>query len=508
MTRGEKVIAFIENYCRIPEGKKVGKPLILEQFQKDFILAIYDNPHGTNRAYLSIARKNGKSALIAAILLCHIVGCEALLNSQIVSGARSRDQAAIIYKLAEKMVRLNPELEGLVRCVPSTKQIFGVKKNVEFRALSAEAGTAHGLSPVLAILDEVGQVKGAYDAFIEAIETAQGAYDAPLLIAISTQAANDGDLFSIWLDDAAKEADPHLVCFNYCAPEGCALDDVEAWKAANPGLGTIRSEAEFTKFCDRAKAMPTAEQSFRWLYLNQRVSADAPFVSKSVWLANGAECELEEGQPVFLGIDLSSVSDLTAIVIIGLVQGKWHVKPLFFLPSQGLREKSEQDRVPYDVWHSQGYLETTHGAVVDYEFCAARLKEVWLEYDVQAAAFDRWNFQSFRKELIEVGFTEEMLEKFQDFGQGFKSMSPALRLLESDLLENKVAHGNHPLLTMCANNAAIASDAAGNRKLVKPKERYRRIDGMVALAMARGVATMEVTEQASEPDYSDGIIFV
>ena len=174
MTRGEKVCAFIEQYFKIPEGAQVGQPIKLVKFQKNFILDVYDNPHGTSRAYLSVARKNGKSALIAAVVLAHIVGPEAKLNSQIISGARSRDQASLVFKLAEKMIRLSPELSKIVRIVPSQKMLIGLVCNVEYKAISAEAGTAHGLSPSLAILDEVGQVRGPTDPFVEAIETAQG----------------------------------------------------------------------------------------------------------------------------------------------------------------------------------------------------------------------------------------------------------------------------------------------------------------------------------------------
>jgi phage terminase large subunit-like protein len=152
LTRGKKVVAFIEAFCLIPEGQYVGQPMKLLPFQKKFILNVYDNPSGTSRAYLSVARKNGKSALIAAILLAHIVGPEAKQNSQIVSGARSRDQAALVFKLAEKMVRLSPQLSEIVRVVPSSKMLIGLVMNVEYKAISAEAGTAHGLSPVLAIL--------------------------------------------------------------------------------------------------------------------------------------------------------------------------------------------------------------------------------------------------------------------------------------------------------------------------------------------------------------------
>ena len=237
MTRGEKICAFIEYYCLIPEGAQVGQPIKLMKFQRKFILDVFDNPHGTSRAYLSVARKNGKSALIAAILLAHLVGPEARQNSQIISGARSRDQASLVFKLAEKMVRLSPELSKIVRIVPSQKMLVGLSCNVEFKAISAESGTAHGLSPVLAILDELGQVRGPHDAFVEAIETAQGAHANPLLIAISTQAATDADLFSIWLDDAAAAKDRRIVSHVYSAPKDCQLSDQKAWKIANPALG-------------------------------------------------------------------------------------------------------------------------------------------------------------------------------------------------------------------------------------------------------------------------------
>jgi len=164
-TRSGAVIAFIERYCRAPEGALVGKPIRLLEFQKAFLRAIYDNPAGTRRAYLSIARKNAKSALTAMLVLAHLVGPERRPNSQIVSGARSRDQAALVFHLAEKMVLLSPQLQAVVRIIPSLKRLVGVPGNVEYRALSAEAGTAHGLSPALAILDEVGQIHGPTDAF-------------------------------------------------------------------------------------------------------------------------------------------------------------------------------------------------------------------------------------------------------------------------------------------------------------------------------------------------------
>ena len=194
MSRAERVISFIGRYCLTPDGAHVGKPMVLAEFQKQFIRDVYDNPAGTRRAILSVSRKNGKSGLIAALMLCHLVGPEAKLNSQLISGAMSRDQAALVFNLASKMCQLSPKLSAIVRIVPSGKRLIGLPLNTEYRALAADGKTAHGLSPVLAILDEIGQVRGPQSDFIDAITTSQGAHAAPLLIVISTQAANDADL--------------------------------------------------------------------------------------------------------------------------------------------------------------------------------------------------------------------------------------------------------------------------------------------------------------------------
>lgn len=493
MTRAERVIAFIERFCVTPEGAHVGKPLKLADFQKEFIRAVYDNPAGTRRAYLSIARKNGKSGCIAALLLAHLVGPEAVQNSQIVSGAMSRDQAALVFALASKMVQLSPRLSELVRIVPSGKRLIGLPLNVEFRALAADGKTAHGLSPVLAILDEVGQIRGPQSDFIDAIVTSQGAHAAPLLIAISTQAASDADLFSIWLDDAENSNDPHIVCHLYAAPEGCDLLDKAAWKAANPALGLFRSEKDLQEQMLQAQRMPSMENTARNLLLNQRVSTESPFVSPDVWKLCSGPVGDPEG-PVFAGLDLSARTDLTALVLIWKVGNTWRVQPHFWTPEQGLQERARRDRVPYDVWAKQGYLRTTPGASVDYEHVAHDLAEIFRDLDVQGIAFDRWRIDVLKKELDRAGIDLPLVAH----GQGFRDMAPALDALEAELLNGRVAHGGHPVLTMCAANAVVTKDPAGSRKLDKSKQ-TGRIDGMQALAMAFGLASRsEEVEQVSE----------
>lgn len=497
LTRGERVCAFIERYCIVSEGDLIGKPIRLEPFQRNFILSVYDNPVGTRRGFLSIARKNAKTATIACLLLAHIVGPEAVLNSRIISGAMSRDQAAEVYNYASKMVQLSPELSKLTRIIPSKKMIIGLTRNVEYMAVSAEGKTAHGKSPVLAILDEVGQVRGPQSDFVDAIITAQGAYDNAMLFAISTQAPNDADLFSIWLDDARQSQDPRIVCHVYEAPKDADVLDKKGWYAANPALGKFRSLKDVEEQAERAARMPSFEPTFRNLVLNQRVEMAAPFVSRNVWMLNSHEVDesVFYEHPTYVGLDLSAKNDLTAMVMMAWSGERWHVKTIFWTPEKGLRERAKRDRAPYDIWEKEGFLRALPGASIDYEAVGREIADALDGVNVQAVAFDRWRFDILQKELNDLGVELPLTP----FGQGFKDMAPAIDTLETLLLNEQVAHGAHPVLTMCMANAKIEQDAAGNRKLNKQKA-TGRIDGAVAFAMAAGV-TPKVLEQGDFDDY-------
>lgn len=489
MTRAARIIEFIERYCLVPDGAQVGKPLVLAEFQKKFIRDVYDNPHGTRRAILSVARKNGKSGLIAGLLLAHLVGPEAKQNAQIVSGAMSRDQAALVFNLASKMVQLSPKLSSIVRIIPSGKRLLGLPLNTEYKALAADGKTAHGLSPVLAILDEIGQVRGPQSDFIDAITTSQGAHEAPLLIAISTAAANDADLLSTWVDDAMASQDPRIVCHLYAAPAGCDLLDEAAWKAANPALGTFRSLDDLREQLTQAQRMPSMENSARNLLLNQRVSTVSPFISPDVWKSCAGPVLPFDG-PVWCGLDLSARVDMSALVIVGQVDGVWQVQCHFWTPEIGLADRARRDRSPYEVWHRQGFLRTTPGASIDYEHVATDMAELLADLEVRAIAFDRWRIDVLKKELDRIGLDLPL----EPWGQGFASMAGALDVLEAELLNGRVRHGGHPVLQMNAANAVIVKDPAGNRKLEKSRS-TGRIDGLQALAMSMGIASKATEAQ-------------
>lgn len=494
LTRAERVCRFVEGFCRVPEGALMGQPIQLADFQERFLYAVYDNPAGTKRAILSIARKNGKSGLIAGLILAHLIGPEAQQNTQLVSGAMSREQAALVFNLACKMIQLSPELTAAVRIVPSSKRLIGIAMNTEYKALAAEGKTAHGLSPALAILDEVGQVTGPRSEFVDAITTSMGAHKAPLLVTISTQAPNDGDLLSIWIDDARQNHDERTVCHLYAADKDCDVEDETQWRDANPALGIFRSEPDVREQAARASRMPSFEPTFRNLILNQRVDMVAPFITRGVWTANSGAPDVDAfySRPVFVGVDLSARNDLTAMVIAAY-SDRWNVRAIFWTPEKGLRDRAKNDRAPYDVWAKDGLIRTVPGASIDYSFVATDIMDALDGMDVQALAFDRWRFDQLKAELDRMGVTLPM----QPFGQGFRDMAPALDAVEAALLNEQVAHGGNPVLTMCMANARVETDAAGNRKLNKRKA-TGRIDGAVALCMALGIATKQELVEAEK----------
>jgi phage terminase large subunit-like protein len=507
MTRSERNARWIEEYCRVPEGKLVGKPVKLSDEQRGWLRDIYDSP--TRVFILSMGRKNAKTTFSAFLLLLHLCGPEARPNSGLYSAAQSREQAAILFSLAAKIVRMSPVLSEHVGIRDSAKQLFCEELGTLYRALSAEATTAYGLSPAFTVHDELGQVRGPRSELYEALETAAAAQEEPLSVIISTQAPTDGDLLSMIIDDALTGADPRTKVRLYTAPikllrsEAVAqglpfidsksdMEDPEVEidpfaevviRLANPHFDTFMNKAEVMRQASDASRLPSREAAYRNLILNQRVEATTPFVTRSIWSNNGGDPQPLLGKEVYGGLDLSEANDLTALV---LSTEDGDVEPTFWLPEDGIKERSRSDRVPYDLWAGKGLLQLTPGSAIEYAFVAKHLRWVFDNHIVIFIAFDRYHMKFLRPWLEKEGFTEDELEKFVEFGQGYVSMSPAIRELETRLLQRKFRHGNHPVLAMCAANARVVKDEAGNRKFTKSKS-TGRIDGMVALAMAVGV---------------------
>ena len=490
-TRALRNIEWIQTHMRIPEGRLVGQPVTLSPAQCEWMEMIYGSP--TRTFICSLPRKNGKTSWSAMLLLLHLAGPESVQAGQLFSAAQSRDQASILFALASKIVRMSPELSEYVSIKESSKQLICAERGTVYRALSADASTALGLSPSFLVHDELGAVRGPRSDLYEALETASAAQAAPLSIIISTQAPGANDLLSTLLDDALTKADTRTKCILYQVPEDADPYDPAEIAKAQPNWHLMNHD-EVLKMASDAKRMPSREASYLNLICNRRVEANNPFVTRSIWLENGAEPDELDGQRVYGGLDLASVSDLCALV---LVSESGDVYPTFWLPSDGLEEKSRNDRTPWDLWRDQGHLLTTPGRAIEYEYIATHLRKLFDRCDVAAIAFDRYNMRFLKPWLESAGFSPEELEKFVEFGQGFVSQSPAIRELESRLLSSQLKHGNHPVLELCAKNAVcVEGPTNGTRKFAKQKA-SGRIDGMVALAMAVGV--MPTAIESDEP---------
>lgn len=488
--RAKRNIDWIHSHLLIPEGKFVGQKVVLSDEQQRWMELIYGSK--TRTFICSLPRKNGKTSWSAMILLLHLVGPEAVQNGQIYSTAMSRDQAAVLFALASKMVRMSVALSEYVSIKDSAKMLVCKALGTVYKALSSDSATAMGLSVSLAIHDELGQVRGPKSDLYDAIETAAAAQENPLSIIISTQSSSDGDLLSTLIDDGLQNNDPNVKCILYCVPKNGDPFDKKQLAKAQPNWHLMNHDEVYRQM-EEAKRMPSRQASFLNLVANQRVSTFFPFISKNVWDLSAQDVSEFDDAMVWAGLDLSGRTDLTSLIVVGKIDGIWHTKSYFWTPEIGVSDRSKRDRQPYDVWVNQGYIRTTPGATVDYEFVAKDIAEILSPLNLQAIAYDRWRITILKKEFDLIGVELPLVE----WGQGFKDMSPAIDALESELLNGRIAHGSHPVLTMCAANAVITTDAANNRKLAKDKA-TGRIDGIVAMAMAFGIAATQTEESAPE----------
>lgn len=486
-SEGSLNIQWIEKYCLVPEGRDVGKPVKLRPWQKQIIRGIYDTP--TRRAIISFGRKNGKTALSAFLVLLHLAGRMAKRNSQLYSTAQSRDQAAILFALAAKVVRQSPDLSSYITIRDTRKELLCPEMGTIYHALSAEASTAYGLSPAFTVHDELGQVRGPVSELYEALETASGAQESPLSIIISTQAPNPTDLLSTLIRTAQEDPDGKTKLFLWTAPEDLDPFDVKTIKLANPAYGDFLNSGEVMDQVEQARVLPAREGPYRNLILNQQVESINPMIPRTLWDAARAEYKLEDfhGERCWIGLDLSATTDTTAMVLVFRRADKWWCWPYFWLPGEGLAAKAHEDRVPYDVWKREGHLLTTPGRAIDQLYVAKKAAEIASRFKVQTVAYDRMFMKFLTPQLEREGVNLPL----QEFGQGFVSMAPAVNTVESVLLNDEFRHPGHPILTNHSANAICVSDDAGNRKISKRKS-TGRIDGIVSLAMALSVAVQDL----------------
>ena len=356
LSRVGRVVAFLED-LPITQGTLAGTKLRVRPWQRAFLEAVYAEDAAGQRpvrtAILSMARKCGKTQLVAGLALCHLCGPEAEARGEVYAAANDRFQAGKVFQEMCAIIARHPEIEACVNVVRFRKEIEvdeGAGEGSVFVALSADAATKHGLSPSFIVYDEAGQAPKR-DLF-EALDTAMGARADPLMCIISTQAADDHHLLSELIDygvkvNAGEVDDPSFHLTLYAAGPDDDPWSPATWAKTNPALGDFRLLADVERQAAQARRVPSKENAFRNLILNQRVAAHVRFIAKAEWDACGASFDLDvlAGRECYAGLDLSASRDLTAFVLVfpdGA--GGFDVVSQFFLPEAGIAEKSEADR--------------------------------------------------------------------------------------------------------------------------------------------------------------------
>jgi len=515
--RAERVIDFIE-CLTVPSGVVAGGPMVLREFQTDFIYDVYEPCDQDGRrivrdAVLSMGRKNGKTALISALNIVHLVGPEAVQNGEVYSGANDRDQAAIVFKVASQFVKAEPGLAQRLSVVESTKRIACHANGSFYRALSREAGTKHGLNPTFAIYDELAQARDR--ELYDALNTGFGARDEPLFAVISTQSRDPQHILSELIDRGLSSDDPTVVCHLYAVPEQdddeneIDIYDESYWKLANPALGDFLTLDSVRKLAKQSEESPSFEPSFRNLSLNQRVDVVPCVISARAWRGRyDAACRLVPGEDIYLGLDLSATTDLTALVAVSAKNGE-RLAAWFWKPKDLLTVHATRDRAPYERWVTEGFLYPSPGKDVDYTLVALKIIELSLTFNIVGVAFDRWRISTFIKCFEDLGVSAYYDDddadgiRFVEWGQGYKDMGPAVDALDKAVASERLIHDGHPVLTWCFSNAVATMDPAGNRKLDKSKARFR-IDGAVAAVMAIGLKARDNPDV--DDDYFDDFL--
>jgi phage terminase large subunit-like protein len=476
----------------------------LRPWQKQILRKLFKTRRDGLRQYrtclLMLPRKNGKTELAAALAIYFLL-FDGEIGGEIYSAAADKDQAALVFNVAAQMVRNDPEMEkelGPIEIIDSQKRIVHRKSGSFYRAISAEAYSKHGFNASVVIYDELHAAPSR--ELWDVLTTSQGARSQPLTLAISTAGYDRHSILWELYAHAQKVAenpsiDPTFLPILYEAPMGADWTDEKVWRQANPALGDFRSLEEMRIMAARAKEIPAQENTFRRLYLNQWTEQAARWITLPAWDACRTVLDRAtlKGRRCYVGMDLSSTKDLTALVAVFPDDDGFDVLPQFFVPKDTIRERSTRDRVPYDQWAKDGFIIATDGNVVDYEAVRKTLQDWDAEFDVREIAFDPWNATDLVTRLQgQDGFTCAAMR------QGFASLSAPTKALEKAILSRTLRHDGHPVLRWCISNVSVESDATGNLKISK-KVSTERIDGVAALVMA--VDRMDHGNSTQPPQY-------
>lgn len=484
---------FFENRLRHVEGEWAGRPFVLLDWQRDLVSRLFgwkrrDGTRKYRRCYVEIPRKQGKTTLAAGIAL-YLLFADDEPGAQVYSAAGDREQASLVFHAAKAMVEQSPPLLSLAELRHNS--IVVPRMRSVYKAISAESYTKHGLSASGVIFDEVHVQPDR--TLWDTLATSTGARRQPLIFAITT-AGYDRNSLCWELHEHARQVrdqiidDPTFLPVLYSADESDDWADPATWKKANPSLGATVSEDFLADECRLAQQTPAYEATFRRLYLCQWTRQETRWLPMQKWDACRTDIDPDElvGRQCYGGLDLSTTTDLSAFALVfpddegGLDCLVW-----YWMPGDSMIERERRDRVPYGLWQRQGLIEATPGNVIDYEAIQTTISDLADRYDIQNIAYDPWNATSLVLRLQEQGMTMIPIR------QGFASLSAPTKALEGLVLGGKLRHNGSPVLRWNVDSATVASDPAGNIKLVKPArdKSGNRIDGLAALVNAIDRAT-------------------
>jgi len=504
---GERAVRFLRA-LKHPKSRLPGKAFQLDDWQERIVRQIYGPCHDDGRrivrtAVVLLPRGNRKTSLGAALALLHTFGPERVPGGQSVAAAADRKQARLSFEEALAIVQEVPALTAAAHVQDARNRLTHPKSGAVFEAISSEAGTQHGRTPTFVLADELHAwpKRDLWDV----LRTGLVKVSNSLLVVITTAGRGQENVAWSIVDDARKVArgdvrDDALLPILYETTADADWRDEAVWHAVNPGLVHGYPDLEgLRQLAREAERRPGDREAFRQLHLNVWLDHSSdPFVEMSVYDEGADPIDLDalHGNPCWIGVDLSSNTDLTAIVACWRDGDAFTVWPWFFCPAENLRARADRDGVPYPQWAEDEFITPTDGNVVDYRVIEAKVRELCETFDVREVAFDPHLARTMMASLADDGFPAVEMR------QGWVTMAPAVKELERAIVGREFRHGAHPVLRWNFENVAVHTDSAGNRTFHKGKSRDR-IDGAVACAMAVGRAAVADHGPSFFDDMSD-----
>lgn len=487
--KADRAVTFIENLCHT-KGKWAGTPFWLLPWQEQLIRDIFGivKPDGNRQfrtAFVEICKKVGKSELAAAVAL-YLLYADNEPSAEVYGAAADRQQASIVFDVAKQMVEMSPALMKRSKLMGATKRIVNYSNAGYYQVLSAEVGGKHGFSVSGLVFDEIHTQpnRQLYDVLTKGSSDAR---QNPLHFIITT-AGNDRHSIAYELHTKAvdilegRRVDPTFYPVVYGLKDDEDWEDEANWYKVNPSLGYTVDIERLRDAYREAKQNPADEITFKWLRCNMWVSSTVAWIPDAIYMRGNEPIDMDAlaGRDCYAGLDLSSTGDITALVLIFPPRDeeeKYVLLPYFWIPEETIPRRVKANSVPYDIWEKQGYIMSTEGNVIHYDFIEKFIMYLSEKYHILEIAVDRWNATQMIQNLEGEGFT------IVPFGQGFSSMSAPTKEFYRLLMEGRIIHGGNPVLRWMAGNVVIDTDPAGNIKVTKAKSK-EKIDGIVAAIMA------------------------